>query len=339
MATRNLTTHFVRSRATAQRKRENAGEFHQGKRSGMGGPGGGFMPGEDDHSGFQRLDGSGAPAPAQANGAAAGGWDTRPLVEGGFNTAGMAPVYVDRVDAVQSEISQIQQKMKELEKLHKKRLMVQFDDSDQRQDQEIDIMTREITNHFNTAGSKLKQIAGENNNDPNSTDVQVRRNIQKSLASKLHELSKQFRQTQKKYLSDVKRQQEGASLDVLTGSGSAGQSSSKEVDMGFTDEQVEELAHAENVTEQRDREIQQIARGIEEIATIFKDLSTLVVDQGTILDRIDYNMEQVVESTRQGMEQLDKAESSQKSARPMKCILFLMFLIIILTIWLVVKKT
>lgn len=163
--------------------------------------------------------------------------------------------------------------------------------------------------------------------------------LRRSLASKLHELSKQFRQTQKKYLADVKRQQEGASLDVLTGNAGGSSSTSKEVDMGFTDEQVQELAEAENVTEERDREIQNIAKGVEEIATIFRDLSTLVVDQGTILDRIDYNMEQVVDTTKKGMEQLDKAEASQKSARPMKCILFLMLLIIVLTIWLVIKNT
>jgi hypothetical protein len=44
----------------------------------------------------------------------------------------------------------------------------------------------------------------------------------------------------------------------------------------------------------RDKEIQQIARSIEELSQIFKELAILVIDQGTILDRIDYNMEQVV---------------------------------------------
>ena len=36
-----------------------------------------------------------------------------------------------------------------------------------------------------------------------------------------------------------------------------------------------------------------IAKSIEELATIFKELAVLVIDQGTILDRIDFNMEQV----------------------------------------------
>lgn len=34
-------------------------------------------------------------------------------------------------------------------------------------------------------------------------------------------------------------------------------------------------------------------KSIEDLSTIFKELAVLVIDQGTILDRIDYNMEQV----------------------------------------------
>ena len=63
----------------------------------------------------------------------------------------------------------------------------------------------------------------------------------------------------------------------------------------------------------------------------------LVIDQGTILDRIDYNMEAVVEHTKTGIKQLEKAEKSQKSARPMKCIICLLCTIMILLLILVMK--
>lgn len=42
---------------------------------------------------------------------------------------------------------------------------------------------------------------------------------------------------------------------------------------------------------QREREIEDIAQGIIELADIFKDLQGMVIDQGTMLDRIDYNIE------------------------------------------------
>ena len=42
---------------------------------------------------------------------------------------------------------------------------------------------------------------------------------------------------------------------------------------------------------QREREIQDIAQGIIDITYIFKELHAKVIDQGTMLDRIDYNIE------------------------------------------------
>lgn len=88
---------------------------------------------------------------------------------------------------------------------------------------------------------------------------------------------------------------------------------------------------------QRDEEITRIAKSIEELAQIFKELAVLVIDQGTILDRIDYNMEQVIEHTKEGIVQLEKAENYQKSALPMRCIILLVVLIGIMLGVLVLK--
>lgn len=73
-----------------------------------------------------------------------------------------------------------------------------------------------------------------------------------------------------------------------------------------------------------------IAKSIEELAQIFKELAVLVIDQGTILDRIDFNMEQVIDNTSKGIEQLQKAEEHQKNALPFRCIILLVVLIIIM---------
>ena len=97
---------------------------------------------------------------------------------------------------------------------------------------------------------------------------------------------------------------------------------------------VDDLQEA---VQSRDKEIVGIAKSIEELGAIFKELAVLVIDQGTVLDRIDYNMEAVVEHTKEGIQQLEKAEDSQKNSRPLKCIVVLMFLIVFLLIILVMK--
>ena len=64
------------------------------------------------------------------------------------------------------------------------------------------------------------------------------------------------------------------------------------------------------------------------MAQIFKDLNQLVIEQGTIVDRIDYNMDQAVTKVREGLQQVVKAEEYKKSRRPYT-IMAVMILIII----------
>ena len=93
------------------------------------------------------------------------------------------------------------------------------------------------------------------------------------------------------------------------------------------------------LVDQRESEITRIAKSIEELAQIFKELAVLVIDQGTILDRIDYNMESAVEHADEGIKNLVKAEEHQKNALPMRCIIALVVLIAIMLIVLVVKNS
>ena len=74
------------------------------------------------------------------------------------------------------------------------------------------------------------------------------------------------------------------------------------------------------------------------MAQIFKDLNQLVIEQGTIVDRIDYNMYQAVTMVREVLQQVVKAEEYKKSNRPYS-IMAVMILIIIICGYLNYLKT
>ncbi len=63
----------------------------------------------------------------------------------------------------------------------------------------------------------------------------------------------------------------------------------------------------------------------------------LVIEQGTILDRIDYNIENASEHVEKANENLDKALKIEKSTRARNCLICLAFTIIILVTVLVIK--
>ena len=57
----------------------------------------------------------------------------------------------------------------------------------------------------------------------------------------------------------------------------------------------------------RDRELREIAKSISQLAELFKDLSALVIDQGTVLDSVEYNIEQTAVQMEDAVRELDTA--------------------------------
>jgi syntaxin 16 len=65
----------------------------------------------------------------------------------------------------------------------------------------------------------------------------------------------------------------------------------------------------------RDKELREIAKSIGSLAELFRDLSTLVIDQGTILDSVEYNMENTTIHMQEAVKELDIATRSGPMTR------------------------
>jgi len=88
---------------------------------------------------------------------------------------------------------------------------------------------------------------------------------------------------------------------------------------------------------QREREIEDIAQGIIELADLFRDLQTMVIDQGTMLDRIDYNVERMATDVKEADKELKVAEGYQKKTTKRKIIFLLLLIITGMIILLILK--
>ena len=245
------------------------------------------------------------------------------------------------MENVDRDVARIEKSTKELQALHTKRLMVSFDESAEGMlDQDIEEKTREATKLFRSCEGTLKRIAADDD-DASGSERTVKLNIQRSTASKIQKLNQEFRRSQQEYMARLRRQKEGAqgdsTFDFLSGGG-ATTNDPQSIDTGFNEQQMQAVADLENVVTERDDEIRKIAESIQELGTIFKELAVLVIDQGTILDRIDFNMEQVAEHTRKGVVEIEKAEQYQKQARPRICIILLLVLNALMIVFVVLKN-
>lgn len=99
-----------------------------------------------------------------------------------------------------------------------------------------------------------------------------------------------------------------------------------------------QLLHSNDaVILQREREIEDIAQGIIELSDLFRDLQTMVIDQGTMLDRIDYNVERMATDVKGAEKELVVASGYQKKSTKRKIILLLILIIAGMIILLVIK--
>merc|ERR1719411_384052 len=90
--------------------------------------------------------------------------------------------------------------------------------------------------------------------------------------------------------------------------------------------------------DQRSQEIMQIVKSVEELAQMFNELQVLIVQQGTVLDRIDYNVEQTLVKLDSAKTHLKKAEKYQKRSMSTLCIFGLLILIILAGIILIARN-
>ncbi|KAI5123921.1 hypothetical protein M0805_006339 [Coniferiporia weirii] len=265
----------------------------------------------------------------------------------------LPPKWVDISDQVHDKLAVTQSKITALERLHAKHVLPGFADRSA-EEREIEALTTDITRDFRGCQTLIQGISAAPSHafppsqaGPSRHEVLAAQNVQRGLAAKVQELSATFRKKQRVYMETL----QGHAIknqDLLVASGAVSLKGSE--GMSDLDEDMRVAVHGQQATmfddqqldvgpdlHTRDHEITEIARSIAALAELFKDLSTLVIDQGTLLDSIEYNIEQTSVHMAEAVTELNIAEGYQKNTGRRKCIFLLLLIIFGLIIVLIFK--
>ena len=81
--------------------------------------------------------------------------------------------------------------------------------------------------------------------------------------------------------------------------------------------------------QERDKEVDNIVKGVNTLHEMFKDMNVLINEQGTILDRIDYNIEIGFDNVVKGKKKIKAANESRKGSCFRNAIIILMIFIFV----------
>ncbi|KAK5098519.1 t-SNARE affecting a late Golgi compartment protein 2 [Exophiala xenobiotica] len=268
----------------------------------------------------------------------------------------LPPRWMDVRDEVSDILKDITLKAAKLDKLHSKHVLPGFDDEDvkAREEMEIEGLTQEITRGFQDCRKAIQRIErmvkeARQSNALQKGDEVMAGNIQTALASRVQEVSAAFRKKQSTYLNKL-RQLGG--FESPAGPGRSGTPVQNpytdpalidaDTDASFSRTTLQQSAQKQlrsndTAIAQREQEINDIAKGIIELADIFRDLQGMVIDQGTMLDRIDYNVERMATDVKGAEKELIVATNYQKKYTKRKVILLLILVILGLFVLLLVK--
>jgi len=246
------------------------------------------------------------------------------------------------VDELNRDIGSIRTKLSELTQDHGRHLLPGFNDEDDKE-AKIKRMSTELTQLFKQCEQRMRHLQAENRkpgHDGTSSDDLVRKNILATSATQLQELHFQFRRQQKSYLNKLQGQQVDDSLDMGDVSAASITAEAEAIlDPRFDGDQMQMLESNERAIAERNAAVEQIMTSVVELQEIFKEIHVLVIDQGTILDRIDYNIEQASEKIAGAVKELDTADKHQKNSKVMLCIYLLLVLCMCMAVVLVIKKS
>jgi len=252
----------------------------------------------------------------------------------------VAPSWAGRVEGLNYQISRVEKKVEELDSLHKRHLSRPTFDDDAGEENNIQKLTQETTSMFSTCQKQLKQLQ-QFSSRSKGKEATIVNNIVINLVNRLQEITGKFRVSQGDYLRRVKAREERSQqyFSSFQGEDDDGLLMDETSVASWSKQDVVLLEENNKTLRKREEEISHIVESIQDLNAIFKDLAQMVSEQGEIVDRIDYNIENTSIKVEEGLKQLKLAAKHQGKNRKMKCILLLTSVFILLLFILIIVKS
>ena len=219
-------------------------------------------------------------------------------------------------------------KFNNLQKFQEKRLVPKFDeDENKKLDRQINKLIIEISDKLKDIEFNIKDLITEKT--ISDSDEKIKSNMKQLLFSRLNEITKKYKINQEIY---TKKYKELVGEDLNNNNDSNIYENNNNQNTNFF-----KMSDENNILKKRDNELNILLNSINDLAEIFKDMQNLVMEQGTILDRIDYNIESSIINIKESNKNLKKAIEHLKKSCFTK-ITFLMLFIIFIEICFILMK-
>ena len=220
-----------------------------------------------------------------------------------------------------------------LKKRHEERLKTKVYESENKQiDKEIEKIINLMTQKVRLCEINIKEISSIPNALMSSIEIKIKDNIILNLSQKISDFSNEFRKNEQEFTEKLEKM--GNKLSVIDDE----DTSLKDFDKKYSNKYFyKQINNHESQINARNKSIDSLLESINELSSIFKDLQTVVQEQGTILDRIDYNIDIASDNTKNAYGHINEANKLQKQSCFRNVTLIIMFIIFIEAIMLINK--
>jgi syntaxin 16 len=197
-------------------------------------------------------------------------------------------------------------KFNNLQKFQEKRLVPKFDeDENKKLDRQINKLIIEISDKLKDIEFNIKDLITEKT--ISNSEEKIKSNMKQLLFSRLNEITKKYKINQEIY---TKKYKELVGEDFNNNNNNFYENNNNN---NNNQNNFFKMSDENNILQKRDSELNILLNSINDLAEVFKDMQTLVMEQGSILDRIDYNIGVASANVSSGKKNIEKADKYHKS--------------------------